>query len=92
MRSRPGDGRYPAMMPEVMKIPEPTTEPMTRKVASRRFIFRSRRGWDSGLFMAESGFLVLEDPGQALRRDGLQSAAGFSPDRPGLKKRMDDGA
>src|SRR4030042_2188187 len=35
-RSHPGDDTYSRIYPEVMKIPDPTTAPMTRKVVSRR--------------------------------------------------------
>jgi hypothetical protein len=35
-----GEGRYSAIKPVVINIPEPTMAPITKKVESRRFIFR----------------------------------------------------
>ena len=40
----PGLGRYPAIKPVVIKIPDPTMAPMTRKVESRRLSFLRRCG------------------------------------------------
>jgi hypothetical protein len=36
---RPGEGRYSAINPPVINLPEPITAPITSEVESRRFNF-----------------------------------------------------
>src|SRR4030042_1249993 len=61
-RSHPGDDTYSRIYPVVMKIPDPITAPMTRKVVSRRL---SR--------LRSCGFPSLELRSGGLARTGIFS-------------------
>jgi len=39
IRMRPGEGKYSAIKPAVINMPEPITAPITSEVESRRFKF-----------------------------------------------------
>src|SRR4030042_5118208 len=77
-RSHPGDDTYSRIYPEVMKIPDPTTAPMTRKVVSRR-LSRLRSCGFSWLEL-RSGGIGLQD---LLERFGEILVFFFEPCRDG---------